>query len=225
MQKNASPRQEVIDSLNWRYATKSFDPEKKVSDADLGALLESLRLAPSSFGLQPWKFLVISDKIVKERLMAACWNQQQIVQAPYVIAICTPKNFGSSHVSAYMESISRAQPAKDDAEKEKQKARLASFQKRIVEFMAAMPEEELKCWAKRQAYIAFGFLLYACAQLRIDACPMEGFAREQAEEVLGLGKMGLELAVLAPIGYRAESDAHALERKVRFDAKDVIINI
>ncbi|HQT44583.1 MAG TPA: NAD(P)H-dependent oxidoreductase [Candidatus Micrarchaeota archaeon] len=225
MQEKNDEQLKVIESLNWRYATKSFDPEKKVSDADLGALLESLRLAPSSFGLQPWKFIVISDKKAKERLMAACWNQQQIVQAPYVIAICTPKELGSSHVSAYMASIAGAQPAKDGAEKEKENARLASFQKRIEEFMAAMPEEELKCWAKRQAYIAFGFLLYACAQLRVDACPMEGFAREQAEEVLGLGKMGLELAVLAPIGYRSENDSHAKEAKVRFDAKDVIINI
>ncbi|MFA5106292.1 MAG: NAD(P)H-dependent oxidoreductase [Candidatus Micrarchaeia archaeon] len=213
----------LIEGLNWRYATKAFDPLKKVSDADIAALLESMRLAPSSFGLQPWKFMVISEQGLKDRLMAASWNQQQVGQAPYVIAICVPREITKGHISSYMACIEKAQPAASEQERQKQKERLAGFQKRIEGFLSAMPPEARTAWARMQAYIAMGFLLYTCAQMRIDSCPMEGFEREKAEEVLGLSKLGLELVAIVPVGYRSASDSHALAKKARFGTGEVII--
>lgn len=213
----------LIEGLNWRYATKAFDPSRKVSSEDLEALLESMRLAPSSFGLQPWKFIVVSDPSLKQKLMEVSWSQQQVVQAPYVIAICTPVQITREHVSSYMACIEKAQPAKNPDEKHRQEARLASFQKRIEEFISEMGDGERRAWAKRQAYIAMGFLLYSCAQMRIDSCPMEGFEKEKAEQVLGLPGLGLELVSIVPIGYRSDSDSYARSQKARFSKSEVVM--
>ncbi len=225
MPKNNNAAKEIIETLNWRYATKEFDPTRKVSDSDLETLLESLRLAPSSFGLQPWKFIVVSDKEIKKRLVAACWGQKQLERASHVIVTCVPKTLADSHVSAYMASIDSVNPVTGMVEKTAQKARLAGFKKVIEGYLASLSKERKSEWYKEQTYIAQGFLLFACAQMRIDACPMEGYLKSEVEKILGLEKLGLELVTIVPIGYRSATDKHASEKKVRFAKKDVFIEM
>ena len=215
----------MLKALNWRYATKKFDPKRKVSEADLSVLMESLRLAPSSMGLQPWKFMLVRDPAARKRLCAACFGQKQVVDASHLIAICAMKEITPAYLSRFMGAMASANPVESTAGKIVQAAKLAGYRKMIEGNAFSMGKEKTAVWNKKQAYIALGFLLFACAQLGIDSCPIEGYGKEQAEKALGLDKMGLEIATVVPVGYRAKDDTHAKESKVRFSKEEVVLEI
>ena len=215
----------VVRALNWRYATKKFDPKRKVSEADLAVLMESLRLAPSSMGVQPWAFLLITDKKTKDRLSAACYGQQQVKDASHVFVICSIKELAGKHLSRYFESVCIANPEKSLAGKAAQAARLADYRKMIEGYSLSMGKERTSQWCREQCYIALGFLLSACAHLNIDSCPIEGYNKAEVEKLLGLPEKGLQAATVVPVGYRAKDDAHARENKVRFSKEEVFLGI
>lgn len=201
-----------IEDLNWRYATKKFDPKKKIAKKDLGELLEALRLSPSSYGLQPWKFLVVTDKKLRENLREhASRGQPQITDASHLIVLCVRTNLDEKFVKLYAESMAKARKVPVDSLKAREES--------IIEALKKKPD--VQEWASRQVYIALGFLMAACAQKRIDSCPMEGFEPEKLDELLGLKKKNLKSVVLCPVGYRGD-DKYAESRKVRFDKKNVI---
>ncbi len=207
----------IIESLNWRYATKEFDPSKKVSDADLETITESLRLSASSFGLQPWKFLVITNQEIKETLTGHSWNQKQVTDCSHHIVLCTYKEFNDSHVDAFVKDIMETRGQSHEEVK--------GYEDVMKGFLSRMDDAKKLVWMKNQVYLALGNLLTTCAMMNIDACPMEGIIAPKYDEVLGLAEKNLTTSVACPIGYRAESDKYAIAPKVRFPKSVVVETI
>jgi len=204
-----------IDALNWRYATKKFDSAKKISEKDLNELLESARLSASSFGLQPWKFVVVEDKNLREKLKGEGFGQPQITDASHLIVLCSIRNLDEKYIKKYIEHVAKIRGISVDA--------LKGSEDMMVGFAKQLGKQEMLNWTKKQTYIALGILLSACALKKIDASPMEGFNPEKFDEILGLEKLGLSSAVLCAVGYRSEKDETQHDKKVRFDMKDIVI--
>jgi nitroreductase len=204
----------IIESLNWRYATKKFDSSKKISEKDLDIITESLRLTASSFGLQPWKFIVISNQDVKNSLLQHSWGQKQVTDCSHHIVFCHPTFFNDKNVDAFLKDT--AQTRGQDPEE------LEGYAKVMKGFLSHKDDIQKRIWMKDQVYIALGGLLTTCALMNIDACPMEGINQEKYDEVLGLSEKGLMSTVACPIGYRDNSDKYAAAAKVRFEKSEVI---
>ena len=203
---------ELLDALNWRYATKAFDASQIIPAETWSALEESLVLTPSSFGLQPWKFLVIQDKALRESLVPHAWGQRQVVDCSHLVVMTVKKSLSVADIDAFLARIVEVRGGTADALLGYRKMMLGSHEQG---FMSTD-------WAKKQAYIALGQFMAACALLKIDTCPMEGFVGSKFDEILGLEAQGLTTAVLCPAGYRSVDDKYAVIPKVRFAAKDVI---
>jgi len=205
--------QTIIEDLNWRYATKKYDPTKKISNEDLNTLLEVLRLAPSSFGLQPLKFLLIENKEIRVKLKEKSQGQSQITDASHLIVFCANLAINDQHVDQHMENTAtkRGIPTEN----------LDLFSEHIKKSIQKMDDDKHLNWTSKQAYIALGLLLYACAQMRIDSTPMEGFDSDGYDEILDLKSKNLHATLVFPIGYRAEDDKYHKLSKVRKDHSDL----
>ena len=209
---------QLLEQLNWRYATKQFDPNRKISAADWTTLEEALRLTPSSGGLQPWKFVVITDPAVRAKLQLVSYGQPQIVEASHLVVFAGKSNFNETDVDAHLQNVSQTQNVPIEA--------LAQFRGMLVGgIVQAQDEAARNAWARNQAFIALGNLLTSAALLGIDACPMEGFDHAQYDEILGLKAKGYSSAVIATVGYRLPTDKYAGAPKVRFARERVIVNI
>ena len=208
----------LINQLNWRYATKQFDPQRKISAQDWATLEQALLLSPSSGGLQPWKFIVVTDPAVRAKLTPASYGQPQIKDASHLLVFAAKTGFNEADVDAHINHISKVQGVPAEA--------LAPFRGMLVSgIVQSMDENARNAWARNQAYIALGNLLTSAALLGIDACPMEGFDRAQYDEILGLKAKGLASAVIATLGYRASSDKYANGAKVRFPKEQVFVQV
>jgi nitroreductase len=215
---NTISREQLLDRLNWRYATKQFDPDRKISPQDWAALEEALRLSPSSGGLQPWKFIVVTDPGMRAKLSPASYGQPQITNASHLVVFAAKKNFGEVDVDAFINrtAATRGVPVES----------LTPFRDMLVGgIVRAQDEQARDAWARNQAYIALGNLLTSAALLGIDACPMEGFDRAQYDEILGLKNQGYGSAVIATLGYRASTDKYADAAKVRFPSEQIFAHI
>lgn len=205
---------ELIDSLQWRYATKEFDASKKIS-ADLWSVIEdSLVLTPSSFGLQPWKFIVVTDEETKAKLLPNSWNQRQVVDCSHLVVLAAQAPVTDKELDAFIEATIEAR--KVDGES------LQFYRDMMGGFVANMNDEQLLGWAKNQVYIALGQLMATAAVLKVDACPMEGITPAEYDKILGLEGTGYFTTVACPMGYRADSDKYATLAKVRY-AKEQLI--
>jgi nitroreductase/dihydropteridine reductase len=204
----------IIEDLNWRYAVDQFDPKQKVSDDDLNTILEAFRLAPSSYGLQPLKLLVIENHSLRSELLAVSYNQRQVVDCSHLLVICAYEQITETIIDELMLLTSAAQNKSMES-----MAGYAAFLKRTI---LAMEPDDMKQWNSRQAYIALGHILHTCAQLRIDSTPMEGFQKEAYDELLGLKGQNLHSVVACPIGYRSEHDTQQHQPKVRKPLNDVV---
>ncbi|MEK6888056.1 MAG: NAD(P)H-dependent oxidoreductase [Candidatus Aenigmatarchaeota archaeon] len=202
----------IIEDLNWRYATKIFDSAKKVSHADMDELLEALRLSASSFGIQPWKFVVVTDKKLREELRKKAWDQPQITDASHLIVLCAMTNVDENYIKKYAEDIAHTRKVTIESIKGYEDMMIGSIKRR--------DKEEILEWSTKQVYIALGTLLTACAVKRIDACPMEGFDHTAFDRLLGLKDM--TSVALCPVGYRGD-DKYADAKKVRFPLDKIII--
>lgn len=208
----------LLDSLNWRYATKAFDPARKISPADWSTLEQALVLTPSSFGLQPWKFVVITDQTVKDSLVPVSWGQRQVADASHIVVMAVKTEIGEADVTAYMENTAKTRGIPVES--------MDGFKNIILGFIANPPFGlTVKDWVTRQVYISLGNLMTSASLLGIDICPMEGFDPEKYNEILGLTKLGLRSVVTCPVGYRAESDKYASLPKVRFPASELVLHI
>lgn len=206
---------DILSALNWRYACKVFDPAKKIPAETWDALEQSLVLTPSSFGLQPWKFLVIEDKELREKLVPHAWHQRQVADSSHLVVMAVPKVVSEEHIDANIMRMAEVRGGTPDA--------LMGFRKMVSGFRAGLEAKgETEQWAKLQAYIALGQFMLAAALLGVDTCPMEGFVPAKFDEILGLDVQGWTTAVLCPAGYRHEDDRYAALPKVRFQAGDVI---
>lgn len=207
----------ILDKLKWRYATKAFDPTKKVSDADWEVLEESLTLAPSSYGLQPYKFIVVEDPAVREKLKAAAWGQSQLTDASHLVVLAYKKVLTDADVERYVDRIVEVRGGSRELLADYENLMKGSAKK-------AVDEGYIETWNSRQAYIALGFLLETAALLGIDATPMEGFDAGQFNEILGL--TDYSAVAICPVGYRnAEGDWLAPLPKVRFPKEELIVRV
>ena len=196
-----------IDDLNWRYAVKQFDASKKVSEEDLQKLIDAVQLSASSYGLQPYKILVIKDQAVKEKLKAAGYNQSQFTDATAVFVFAHQTDFDAELIDSYIELSERI--------KELETGTLEGYANLIKNALLNLPQEAKAGWTSRQAYIALGNLLSAAAAHKIDTCPMEGFEATAFDEILGLTEQNLHAVVVAAVGYRSAEDETQHAPKVR----------
>jgi nitroreductase len=206
----------VVRQLGWRYATKKFDPSRKISPADWQTLEYALVHAPSSFGLQPWHFVVVTDPAVRAKLRSVSWNQAQITDASHLVVFTVKKNLGAADVERYLSRIAEVRGITLESLAGHKQMMLGSLNRAV---------EEVHNWATRQVYIALGFFLSAAALVGIDACPMEGFQPDKYDEILGLTARGYGSVVLGAAGYRAADDPYLALPKVRFKAEDVITHV
>ena len=193
----------VIEKLNWRYATKVFDKSKKLSEDDLNILLESLRLTPSSFGLQPWKFVLVKNIDLREKIKDASYGQTQMTDASDLIVLCAK------------ETITEDDVVKITGNNE-------GYKNMIMGSIKNKSNDEILNWNAKQVYLALGFLLETAAIMNIDACPMEGFDNKKVDEILGLNEKGLKSVVICPVGYRSEDDKYANNPKFRFPQSELV---
>ena len=208
----------LLAQLNWRYATKKFDPVKKIPAADWATLEESLILAPSSFGLQPWKFIVITDLAVKARLVPVSWGQTQPADSSHMVVFAVKTGLGAEHVEKFLDRQVQVRGGSKEA--------LTQYKGMILGSLAGAAQAgTLDSWQTHQVYIALGQFMAVAAMLGIDTCPMEGIDRTKYDEILGLTGTGFATVVACPVGYRAADDKYAGAKKVRFEAKDLIVRI
>ncbi|UGU16630.1 NAD(P)H-dependent oxidoreductase [Sinomicrobium kalidii] len=198
---------ELTENLKWRYATKKFDPGRKVAPEDLEKIKEAIRLSASSYGLQLYKVLIIEDRELREKLKSVSWGQHQITDASHLIVFCNYTRPGQEHVEEYINLKAGIQEIPVE--------NLKSYSDFMVQKLSEKSLKEQEEWTARQTYLALGNLLAACAELRIDTCPMEGFQPDRYNEILGLSDRGLNTSVLATIGYRSAEDTSQYEKKVR----------
>jgi len=204
----------ILKSLEWRYATKMFDSTKKIPEKDVEELLEVLRLAPSSFGLQPWKFLVINNPQIRQKLREASWGQPQVTDASHFIVLCARTDVDEKFVKHFVEVMAKTRKVPVES--------LKSYQDMMIGSMSAKTEQVRIDWSKKQVYLALGMLLEAAALKGIDAAPMEGFDPQKYDEILNLKQEHTTATVLCALGYRAEDDATAKLAKVRFPKEEVV---
>ncbi len=217
MPHSLSPQQ-IIDVLNWRYATRKFDATRRIPEADWQALEQSLVLAPSSIGLQPWKFYVITDAAMKERLMPAAWHQVQVVECSHFVVFTVRKNLGAEHVDRH---IARMAEVRGQTVASLDKLR----QMAVGNLEKAKVEGRLDTWQMHQLYIALGQFMACAAMLGVDTCPMEGFEPEKFDEILGLRGTELRSVVSCAAGYRLADERYAQLKKVRFKTEDVVVRV
>ena len=205
----------LLDALSWRYATKVFDPARPIP-ADLWSALEqSLVLTPSSFGLQPYHFLVITDPAVKAKLKGASWGQAQITDCSHLVIFLAKRTLTEADVDHYLARITEVRGGNPGD--------LMAYRAMMLGTLVTGPRAAtVPEWAARQSYIALGQFMAAAALLGLDTCPMEGLDAAQYDQLLGLEDTPYRTVVACPVGYRGEGDKYAAQAKVRFLSKELV---
>ena len=207
----------IIENLEWRYATKKFNAEKKIAKADLEILKQAVRLSASSYGLQPYHVILVENEALRTKIKAAAYNQNQITEASDLLIFATITDVGAKDVNDYIENMAavRAIPA----------ASLKGFEDMMNNVVTGLTPEAKENWTAKQTYIALGTLLSAAADLKIDATPMEGFNAEAVNEILNLKEKGLSATLIVTLGYRHEDDATQHLKKVRKPNEELFITL
>ena len=207
--------QTVLEQLHWRYAVKKFDSSRRISAEDWQTLEQALVLTPSSFGLQPWKFVVVTDQAVKDQLVPLSWGQPQVADASHVVVFTVRKDFVEADVDRLVARTSTVRGVSVET--------LASFKKMLMKSLVPPPPGfDIHHWASLQAYIALGNFMTTAAMLGIDTCPMEGIEPAKYDALLDLTQQGYATVVACVAGYRAADDKYASLAKVRFRTEDVV---
>ena len=202
----------IIDSLNWRYATKKFDSSRKLSLEQVNVLKDAFNLTASSYGLQPIKLVVISNQDLKNKLLESSMNQQQVVQCSHLLVICVETEIDEAYIETYFKRVIDIRQTPPNI--------LESFKKSIINEFNDMSNSSILSWSKNQAYLALGNLLTVCSVESIDSCPMEGFSPEKYDDILDLKSKNLKSVLVMPIGYRSKDDKFSSLEKVRKDVSD-----
>ena len=207
--------EQIIQTLNWRYATKKFDPDKKIPDDVWKALEQSLVLAPSSFGMQPWKFFVVRNPDLRQQLVEHSFNQTKVAEASHLVVLAIKKDIGVDDIPHYIDRVSEVRNVPKD--------KLEGLTNLIKGYLSSPPFPlQPDKWSAKQVYLALGFFLYSAALLGIDTCAMEGFVPSKYDEILGLSNQGYSAVVLCAAGYRSEGDDAAYQAKVRYPTEEVV---
>jgi nitroreductase len=201
----------------WRYATKKFDPTKKVSEQDLQTILESVRFAPSSYGIQPWKFYLVESPEVRVKLWELSYKQNQVQDASHLLILSHRVSIEEKDIDAYISDIKETRGVSDED--------ISGYRGLMMGVVQNLSPEASGVWASKQVYLAVGFVLATLAQMHIDACPMEGFDASAVSDVIGATQEGYRASILLPFGYRAEDDSCATLKKVRFSQEKIIARL
>jgi nitroreductase len=206
--------EQVLSALRWRYATKQFDASRTIPGDLWSTIEESLVLTPSSFGLQPWKFLVVRNPAIRAKLLPESWNQPQVTDASHFVVLTARTDLNQSDIDSWITCMAETQGQTLEA--------VAPLKGMIQGFAERMSQEERHAWNVRQVYIALGQLMASAAVLGIDTCPMEGISAPAYDRVLGLEGSGYATVVACALGYRSAEDKYASAPKARFDRAQVV---
>ena len=208
---------DLLSQLQWRYATKAFDPSRKISEEAWTALEDSLVLTPSSFGLQPWHFVVVQNEDLRNELLPHSWGQKQVVDCSHLLVLAGHLNPGETEIDAFLQRTAEVRGG--------DVASLAPYRDMMAGFLNSMDQPARQTWAKHQTYIALGQLMTSAALLGIDACPMEGIVPAEYDRILGLPEKGLTTSVVCALGYRSDDDKYAAAPKVRFEKSELLTRL
>ena len=207
----------IINSLEWRYATKKFNPSKILSNQQINTLKTAFSLTATSFGLQPVKMIVICDKELQEKFVEHSYYQRQVADASHLLVLCIENDTTSEDINAYFDLEKKIRNVDEEV--------IAGFRKQLIDMYKNKSVEERQLSAIYQTYIILGNLMTVCALEKIDACPLEGFIPEKIDELLNLKEQRLKSVLMLPVGFRADDDIMSEMKKVRKPLNETIIEI
>jgi nitroreductase len=207
----------IIDALEWRYASKKFDKNRKLSEEQIDVLKKAFNLSATSYGLQPLKMLIVKSDEIKEKIFPLAYFQQQVTTCSHILIICIDSAFGEKEVDDYFDLEKDVRGVSEEV--------VGKFRHQLKLIYRKKDRKEIDISAVYQAYIALGTLMTVCADQQIDSCPMEGFNPKKVDEVLGLDAKNLKSVLMLPVGYRAEDDIMRNMKKVRKPLEEVIIEL
>ena len=200
-------KDQIIQALEWRYATKKFDATQQLDANNKETIERVLQLTPTSYGLQPLHFIWIEDSALRAQIKSLAWNQQQIVDASAVLVLCAKNDLDTTYLDQHADHMRDTRAMQEE--------QIKGFRNHLHAAIGQKPAAEIKSWNGKQAYIALGQLLSACALLQLDATPMEGFDPLALDQLLNLEAEGLHSVLICPIGKRATDDHYQALKKVR----------
>lgn len=213
-----SNTQQLLNALEWRYATKVFDPNKKIPIEVWKTLERALVLSPSSYGLQPYRFIVLTDPAKRAELLPHSWNQRQVVDASHLVVFTARTKVSEADIDHLIQHTSQVRKIQPES--------LNAYRDMMLGDLVNGPRSKIAHeWATRQTYLALGNLIASAAGLGVDACPMEGFLPAEYDRVLGLDGSGYATVVQCALGYRSPADKYSKLPKVRFDTKELVQHI
>jgi len=207
----------LLEDLKWRYATKKFDHNIEVSPEEIDVIKQSIQLAATSYGLQLFKVIDVKNKSIREKLLPASWNQKQVIEASHLFVFCNYIDVEDINIDAYMKLKAEIQSLKIED--------LKGYAGFIKDTLSAISQEKKQVWMAKQTYIALANAMTACAALKIDSTPMEGFSPKSYSDILNLESKGLQASLVLAIGYRSEEDKTQYSKKVRKPIKDLFETI
>lgn len=207
-----------LDKLNWRYATKKMDPTKSVPQDKVDRIVEAVRLAPTSSGLQPFELIVVTNKALKDKIKEAAYGQAQVSDGSHLLVFAAWGTYTPERINQMFDQVIEERGVNDDA--------WEAYRQRLLGMFGPRDAEENYAHAARQAYIALGMALSAAAFEEVDSTPMEGFDPEAVDEILGLKERGLRSVLLLPLGYRDETADWLVNlKKVRRAKENFVIEM
>ena len=207
----------LLEDLKWRYATKKFDHNIEVSPEEIDVIKQSIQLAATSYGLQLFKVIDVKNKSIREKLLPASWNQKQVIEASHLFVFCNYIDVEDINIDAYMKLKAEIQSLKIED--------LKGYAGFIKDTLSAISQEKKQVWMAKQTYIALANAMTACAALKIDSTPMEGFSPKSYSDILNLESKGLQASLVLAVGYRSEEDKTQYSKKVRKPIKDLFETI
>jgi nitroreductase / dihydropteridine reductase len=219
-----TPTDQILNSLNWRYATKAFDTDKKLTTEQVDFVKESMRLAPSSYGLQVWKFIEVKSPELRQQIREAGWNQGQYTDASNLFAFCSyidPASKAEELVNSYVDQLISQRGVTAES--------LEGYKGMMMNSMkngnTSGDPAKTGPWLDNQLYIALGQAMTSCALAGIDTCAMEGFDISKVSKILGLEKLGLQAKAFLAVGFRSDEDKYSAVKKVRNPIDKVFIEM
>jgi len=206
----------LLESLNWRYATKKYDPSKKVAQEDVDKIVEAARLAPTSSGLQQFRVIVISDQALKEKIVPIAWGQQIMADCSHILVFAAWDRYTEERIDSIYDRTTD--------ERGLPRGRFGSYTDKLKAAYLPQTEEENFAHTARQSYIGFALSIAQAAELQVDCTPVEGFTTEELDELLDLKSKGLKSVTMLPIGYRDDAgDWLAPMKKVRNPKEEFVL--
>ena len=207
--------QDLLDVQSWRYATKKFDPGKRIPGSEWKALEQALVLSPSSYGMQPWRFVVVTDPALKRQLRPVSWGQSQIEDCSHLVVFLAKERITETDVDRFIARTAEVR-GQDPGSLDGYRGFM------MGDLVNGARAASIDQWTARQTYIALGNFMTSAALLGIDTCPVEGLDPMAYDRILGLEGSGYHTVCACPAGYRAADDAYAAKAKVRFPVEEII---